>query len=100
MAIEPEITPLFDFLCEHSPSKSRVMALIGPYDGPRYITAVLTCKDKDHAYQAVQLLAARWPPATPPSSRKTHGHGPRSLRNMARPCGHNVLPALRKPWGG
>ncbi|MEU6373322.1 hypothetical protein [Streptomyces sp. NPDC046909] len=56
MVTEPDPTPLFDFLCEHSPSKSRVMALIGPYDGPRSLTAVLTCKDKHHAYQAVQLL--------------------------------------------
>ncbi|MBT2674239.1 hypothetical protein J7E95_26195 [Streptomyces sp. ISL-14] len=56
MATEPELTRLFDFLCEHSPSKSRVMALIGPYDGPRSLTGVLTCKDKHHAYQAVQLL--------------------------------------------
>ncbi|MFE2643517.1 hypothetical protein ACFXDO_13200 [Streptomyces nigra] len=56
MAIEPELITLLDFLCEHSPSKSRVMALIGPHHGPRTLTAVLTCKDKHHAYQAVQLL--------------------------------------------
>lgn len=56
MATEPELTPLFDFLCEHSPSKSRVMALIGPYHGSRSLTGVLTCKDRNHAYQAVQLL--------------------------------------------
>ena len=56
MATEPELAPLFDFLCEHSPSKSRVMALIGPHAGPRSLTGVLTCKDKRHAYQAVQLL--------------------------------------------
>ncbi len=56
MATEPELTPVVDFLCEHSPSKSRVMALIGPYHGARSLTGVLTCKDKHHAYQAVQLL--------------------------------------------
>ncbi len=32
------------------------MALIGPHAGPRSLTGVLTCKDKRHAYQAVQLL--------------------------------------------
>ncbi|MFE7278662.1 hypothetical protein [Streptomyces sp. NPDC057623] len=56
MATEPELTPVVDFLCEHSPSKSRVMALIGPYHGARSLTGVLTCKNKHHAYQAVQLL--------------------------------------------
>ncbi|MDQ1009291.1 hypothetical protein QFZ82_003776 [Streptomyces sp. V4I23] len=54
MATEPEFTPVVDFLCEHSPSKSRVMALIGPYHGARSLTGVLTCKD--NAHQAVQLL--------------------------------------------
>lgn len=94
MAAEPELTPLFDFLCEHSPSKSRVMALIGPYDGPRSLTGVLTCKDKHHAYQAVQLLLrAGLDTARRPRQLPAHGHGPRSLRNMARPCRHNVLPA-------
>lgn len=74
MAAEPELTPLFDFLCEHSPSKSRVMALIGPYDGPRSLTGVLTCKDKHHAYQAVQLLLralASTLPDAPASSLRT-----------------------------
>jgi hypothetical protein len=56
MATEPELTPVVDFLCEHNPSKSRVMALIGPYHGSRSLTGVLICKDKHHAYQAVQLL--------------------------------------------
>ncbi|WP_430379163.1 hypothetical protein [Streptomyces sp. B1-3] len=56
MTTEPELTPVVDFLCEHSPSKSRVMALIGPYHGARSLTAVLPCKDKHHAHQAVQLL--------------------------------------------
>ncbi|MEU5699056.1 hypothetical protein [Streptomyces aurantiacus] len=56
MATEPELTPVVDFLSEHSPSKSCVMALIGPYHGSRSLTGVLTCKDKHHAYQAVQLL--------------------------------------------
>ena len=56
MATEPELTPVVDFLCEHSPSKSRIMALIAPYHGSHSLTEVLTCKDKYHAYQAVQLL--------------------------------------------
>jgi hypothetical protein len=30
MATEPELTTVVDSLCEHSPSKSRVRALIGP----------------------------------------------------------------------
>ncbi|OPC79548.1 hypothetical protein B4N89_00025 [Embleya scabrispora] len=47
---------LFDFLCEHTPSKSRVMALIGTFDIPRSLAAVLTCKDKAHAHAAQRML--------------------------------------------
>jgi len=47
---------LFDFLCEHTRSKSRVMALVGTFDSPRSLAAVLTCKDKEHAHQAQLLL--------------------------------------------
>ena len=45
-----------DFLCEHTPSKSRVMALLSHGNGPSSLTAVLTCKEPDHAYEAVELL--------------------------------------------
>ncbi|WP_202542032.1 hypothetical protein [Streptomyces sp. SID2563] len=45
-----------DFLCEHTPSKSRVMALLAHEDGPSSLTAVLTCKEPDHAYEAVGIL--------------------------------------------
>ena len=56
MTAEPELARAFDFLCEHTPAKSRVMALVGHHGEPRSLAAVLTCKDKDHAYQAVQVL--------------------------------------------
>lgn len=45
-----------DFLCEHTLSKSRVMALLAHDNGPSSLTAVLTCKDPDHAYEAVGIL--------------------------------------------
>ncbi|MCX4633092.1 hypothetical protein [Streptomyces sp. NBC_01443] len=45
-----------DFLCEHTASKSRVMALLAHDNGPSSLTAVLTCKDPDHAYEAVGIL--------------------------------------------
>lgn len=45
-----------DFLCEHTSSKSRVMALLAHDNGPSSLNAVLTCKDPDHAFEAVGLL--------------------------------------------
>jgi len=47
---------LFDFLCEHTPSKSRVVALVGTFDIPQSLAAVMTCKDKAHAHQAQLML--------------------------------------------
>ncbi|MBF9071544.1 hypothetical protein [Streptacidiphilus fuscans] len=49
-------TYLFDFPCEHTPGKSRVVALIGTMDAPRCLTAVMTCKDQALAYRAQLLL--------------------------------------------
>ncbi|MFF0553813.1 hypothetical protein ACFYUL_33155 [Streptomyces sp. NPDC004311] len=45
-----------DFLCEHTSSKSRVMALLAHDNGPSSLTAVLTCKDPDQAFEAVGIL--------------------------------------------
>lgn len=56
MPTEPELVQLLDFLCEHTPSKSRLLALVGAPGNSRSLAAVLTCKDQDHAYQAQDLL--------------------------------------------
>ncbi|GAA1988473.1 hypothetical protein [Kitasatospora viridis] len=45
-----------DFLCEHTPSKSRVLALLAHDDGPDSLQAVLTCRDPELAYRAAELL--------------------------------------------
>lgn len=44
------------FLCEHTPSKSRVMALVSHSAGPASLQAVLTCRDSELAHHAAQLL--------------------------------------------
>lgn len=51
-----ELAVLRDFYCEHTPSKSRVMALVAHPDGPPSLKAVLTCRDVDHAQQAAEIL--------------------------------------------
>lgn len=45
-----------DFYCEHSPAKSRVLALLAHPDGPPCLQAVLTCRDAAAAVAAAQLL--------------------------------------------
>lgn len=50
------VAQAIDFLCEHTSSKSRVMALLAHDNGPSSLTAVLTCKDPDHAFEAVDIL--------------------------------------------
>ncbi|MEU4117768.1 hypothetical protein AB0F71_25145 [Kitasatospora sp. NPDC028055] len=45
-----------DFFCEHTSSKSRVMALVSHATGPTSLQAVLTCRDSDLAHRAAQLL--------------------------------------------
>lgn len=56
MTSSPSAVRAVDFLCEHTPSKSRVMALLAHDNGPSSLTAVLTCKEADHAYEAVDIL--------------------------------------------
>ncbi|MGW1901688.1 hypothetical protein ACWCQB_30685 [Streptomyces hirsutus] len=45
-----------DFLCEHTSSKSRVLALLAHDNGPSSLTAVLTCKDPELAFEATGIL--------------------------------------------
>ncbi|MFB8170325.1 hypothetical protein [Kitasatospora purpeofusca] len=45
-----------DFLCEHTPSKSRVLVLLAHDDGPDSLQAVLTCRDPELAHRAAELL--------------------------------------------
>ncbi|MFD8478199.1 hypothetical protein [Kitasatospora sp. NPDC059673] len=45
-----------DFFCEHTPSKSRVMALVDHESGPASLQAVLTCRDRELAHHAAVLL--------------------------------------------
>ncbi|MQS14786.1 hypothetical protein F7Q99_21605 [Streptomyces kaniharaensis] len=45
-----------DFLCEHTPSKSRVLALVAHDGGPASLQAVLTCREPEVAHRAAQLL--------------------------------------------
>ncbi|MFE7194353.1 hypothetical protein [Kitasatospora sp. NPDC057541] len=47
-----------DFFCEHTASKSRVLALVGHQDGPDSLQAVLTCRDPELAQSAAELLRA------------------------------------------
>ncbi|MCS0605614.1 hypothetical protein NX794_31090 [Streptomyces sp. LP11] len=45
-----------DFLCEHTSSKSRVLALLAHDHGPSSLAAVLTCKNPEHAVEATGIL--------------------------------------------
>ncbi|MFF2077457.1 hypothetical protein ACFVXG_22220 [Kitasatospora sp. NPDC058162] len=45
-----------DFFCEHTPSKSRVLALLSHDNGPDSLQAVLTCRDPELAHHAAELL--------------------------------------------
>ncbi|WP_380280460.1 hypothetical protein [Kitasatospora purpeofusca] len=47
-----------DFFCEHTASKSRVLALVGHQDGPDSLQAVLTCREPELAQRAAELLRA------------------------------------------
>ncbi|WP_433229200.1 hypothetical protein [Actinomadura formosensis] len=49
-----------NFYCEHTPSKSRVHALISPASGPHVLQAVFTCNDSELAQDATTLLSAAW----------------------------------------
>jgi hypothetical protein len=49
---------LRDFFCEHTLSKSRVLALVAHPDGPPCLKAVLTCRDADHAQEVAEILRA------------------------------------------
>ncbi|MFE6942209.1 hypothetical protein [Streptomyces chartreusis] len=56
MTSSPYVARAIDFLCEHTSSKSRVLALLAHNNGPSSLTAVLTCKDPEHAYEATGIL--------------------------------------------
>jgi hypothetical protein len=47
-----------EFFCEHSPSKSRVLALLRSLDGPGRLRAVLTSTDHVLAERAARVLTA------------------------------------------
>ncbi|MEU6071960.1 hypothetical protein ABZ864_47960 [Streptomyces sp. NPDC047082] len=53
-----ELAVLRDFYCEHTPSKSRVLALVAHPDGPPCLKAVLTCRDAEQAQQMAEILRA------------------------------------------
>ncbi|MFI9276164.1 hypothetical protein ACIGXM_36615 [Kitasatospora sp. NPDC052896] len=55
-----------NFFCEHTPSKSRVLALVGHQAGPASLQAILTCREPELAHHAARLLvrALRSQPAT------------------------------------
>ncbi|MFE2058824.1 hypothetical protein [Streptomyces sp. NPDC059446] len=44
------------FHCEHTPSKSRILALVHHREGPASLQAVLTCRHPELAQQAVGIL--------------------------------------------
>ena len=47
-----------DFLCEHTPAKSRVFAVLASPGGPNTLKAVLTCTDPVLAQRAASVLVA------------------------------------------
>lgn len=47
-----------DFLCEHTPTKSRVFAVLASPGGPNTLKAVFTCTDSVLAQRAASVLAA------------------------------------------
>ncbi|MEY9839364.1 hypothetical protein [Streptacidiphilus sp. EB103A] len=49
---------LRDFHCEHTASKSRVLALVAHPDGPPSLKAVLTCRDAEQAQRSAEILRA------------------------------------------
>lgn len=50
------VAQAIDFLCEHTVSKSRVLALLAHDRGPSSLTAVLTCKNPEQALEATGIL--------------------------------------------
>lgn len=55
----PSVVPVpRDFLCEHTPAKSRVFAVLVSPGGPNVLKAVLTCTDPVLAQHAASTLAA------------------------------------------
>src|ERR1700722_16043227 len=47
-----------DFLCEHTPTKSRVFAVLASPGGPNTLKAVLTCADPVLSQRAASVLIA------------------------------------------
>ncbi len=56
MPAQPTMAALRGFHCEHTPSKSRILALVHHRDGPASLQAVLTCRHPELAQQAVGIL--------------------------------------------
>ncbi|WP_326811034.1 hypothetical protein OIE62_23115 [Streptomyces scopuliridis] len=56
MSAQPILAALRSFHCEHTPSKSRILALIDHREGPASLQAVLTCRQPELAQQAVGIL--------------------------------------------
>ncbi|MFB7596239.1 hypothetical protein [Streptomyces sp. NPDC056160] len=56
MSAQPILAALRGFHCEHTPSKSRVLALVHHREGPASLQAVLTCRQPELAQQAVGIL--------------------------------------------
>lgn len=55
----PSLNPVpLQFLCEHSPAKSRVFAILQSSNGPSTLRAVLTCHDPVLAQRAADVLTA------------------------------------------
>jgi len=47
-----------DFLCEHTPARSRVFVMLAIFEGPHTLKAVLTCADPALAQRAADALSA------------------------------------------
>ncbi|MFD4242666.1 hypothetical protein ACFWP3_13855 [Streptomyces sp. NPDC058525] len=56
MSAQPTLAALCGFHCEHTPSKSRIYALVQHREGPASLQAVLTCREPDLAQRAVGIL--------------------------------------------
>lgn len=69
MSVQPTLAALRGFHCEHTPSKSRILALVHHREGPASLQAVLTYQQPELAQQAVRILqqairssSAAWEP--------------------------------------
>ncbi|MEU7042824.1 hypothetical protein AB0A77_17400 [Streptomyces varsoviensis] len=56
MSDQPILAAIRSFHCEHTPSKSRILALVHRREGPASLQAVLTCRRPELAQQAAALL--------------------------------------------